>query len=81
MTYGTPEWQGWVLGEEDGLKHIKAAFDAGINAFDTANVCVWSDISRTYFQLTSNDRYTLMVVPRKSLARRSKSTTFHEMRS
>jgi len=38
MTYGTPEWQGWVLGEEDGLKHIKAAFDAGINAFDTANV-------------------------------------------
>lgn len=40
MTYGTPEWQGWVLGEEDGLKHIKAAFDAGINAFDTANVRV-----------------------------------------
>jgi aryl-alcohol dehydrogenase-like predicted oxidoreductase len=25
MSYGTPEWQGWVLGEEEGLKHIKAA--------------------------------------------------------
>jgi aryl-alcohol dehydrogenase-like predicted oxidoreductase len=38
MTYGSPEWQGWVLGEEEGLQHIKAAFDEGINAFDTANV-------------------------------------------
>jgi hypothetical protein len=38
MTYGSPEWAGWVLGEEDGIAHIKAAYDAGINAFDTANV-------------------------------------------
>ncbi|KAK7444806.1 hypothetical protein VKT23_015123 [Stygiomarasmius scandens] len=38
MTYGSPEWQSWVLGEEEGIKHIKAAYDAGVNAFDTANV-------------------------------------------
>lgn len=38
MTYGTSKWSGWVLGEEEGLNHIKAAYDAGINAFDTANV-------------------------------------------
>jgi aryl-alcohol dehydrogenase-like predicted oxidoreductase len=38
MSYGSPEWQDWVLGEEEGIKHIKAAFDLGINAFDTANV-------------------------------------------
>lgn len=25
MSYGTPEWQGWVLDEEEGVKHIKAA--------------------------------------------------------
>ena len=25
MSYGSPEWQGWVLKEEEGLKHIKAA--------------------------------------------------------
>ncbi|KAK7444791.1 hypothetical protein VKT23_015108 [Stygiomarasmius scandens] len=37
MTYGSPEWQSWVLPEEEGIKHIKAAYDAGINAFDTAN--------------------------------------------
>ncbi|PBK66664.1 Aldo/keto reductase [Armillaria solidipes] len=38
MTYGSPEWAKWVLGKEEGIAHIKAAYDAGINAFDTANV-------------------------------------------
>ncbi|KAK0482789.1 NADP-dependent oxidoreductase domain-containing protein [Armillaria novae-zelandiae] len=38
MTYGSPEWQKWVLGKDEGIAHIKAAYDAGINAFDTANV-------------------------------------------
>jgi len=37
MSYGSPEWQSWVLPEEEGIKHIKAAYDAGINTFDTAN--------------------------------------------
>jgi aryl-alcohol dehydrogenase-like predicted oxidoreductase len=27
-----------ILGEEESLKHIKAAYDAGIQTFDTANV-------------------------------------------
>ncbi|TRM56994.1 NADP-dependent oxidoreductase domain-containing protein [Schizophyllum amplum] len=38
MSYGSPEWQAWVLPEEEGIKHIKAAYDLGINTFDTANV-------------------------------------------
>ncbi|KZP03467.1 Aldo/keto reductase [Athelia psychrophila] len=38
MSYGTPAWESWVLPEEDGIAHIKAAYDAGINTFDTANV-------------------------------------------
>ncbi|KAJ7119755.1 Aldo/keto reductase [Mycena epipterygia] len=39
MSYGDPSWMGnWTLPEEEGLKHIKAAYDAGVNAFDTANV-------------------------------------------
>ncbi|KAJ6485422.1 NADP-dependent oxidoreductase domain-containing protein [Mycena vitilis] len=38
MSYGDPKWSGgWVLGDEEASKHIKAAYDAGINAFDTAN--------------------------------------------
>ncbi|KAG8943116.1 hypothetical protein FRC04_003196 [Tulasnella sp. 424] len=38
MSYGSPEWEPWVLGESEGLEHIKTAYDLGINAFDTANV-------------------------------------------
>lgn len=38
MQYGDKGWQDWVLGEEEGIKHIKAAYDAGIQTFDTANV-------------------------------------------
>jgi aryl-alcohol dehydrogenase-like predicted oxidoreductase len=38
MSYGDANWSGnWVLGEEEAHKHIKAAYDAGINTFDTAN--------------------------------------------
>ncbi|KAF9482881.1 Aldo/keto reductase [Pholiota conissans] len=37
MSYGTPEWQTWVLPEEESINHINAAYNAGINAFDTAN--------------------------------------------
>lgn len=25
MSYGSPEWQKWVLGEEEGIAHIKKA--------------------------------------------------------
>ena len=25
MSYGSADWQGWVLNEEEGIKHIKAA--------------------------------------------------------
>jgi len=38
MSYGSSSWQGWVLGEEEGIAQIKQAYDLGINAFDTANV-------------------------------------------
>ncbi|TFY79092.1 hypothetical protein EWM64_g4920 [Hericium alpestre] len=38
MSYGSPEWQPWVLGEEDGVRQIKEAYDLGIQTFDTANV-------------------------------------------
>lgn len=26
MSYGTPEWQSWVLPEEEAIKHIKFAY-------------------------------------------------------
>ncbi|KAH7341053.1 Aldo/keto reductase [Rhizoctonia solani] len=38
MNYGNKEWMDWVLGEEEAITHIKAAYDAGIQTFDTANI-------------------------------------------
>ncbi|THH13537.1 hypothetical protein EW146_g6692 [Bondarzewia mesenterica] len=37
LQYGDPNWQGWVLPEEEAVNHIKAAYDAGIQTFDTAD--------------------------------------------
>lgn len=39
MQYGHKGWQGWVLeDEEEAFKHIKYAYDHGIQTFDTANI-------------------------------------------
>ncbi|KAG8880517.1 hypothetical protein FRB98_005045 [Tulasnella sp. 332] len=38
MSYGNTNLASWVLGEKEGIEHIKLAYDLGINAFDTANV-------------------------------------------
>ncbi|HET9227464.1 MAG TPA: aldo/keto reductase [Thermoanaerobaculia bacterium] len=38
MSYGTPEWRAWVLGEEDSRPFIRRALEMGINFFDTANM-------------------------------------------
>ena len=37
MSFGTPEWQPWVLDEEKSIEILKAAWDRGINTIDTAN--------------------------------------------
>src|SRR5215472_17473537 len=38
MTYGSKKWREWVLEEADSKPLIKAALDAGINFYDTADV-------------------------------------------
>lgn len=39
MTFGNPSWEGspWVLDEERSLPLLKAAYDQGINTWETAN--------------------------------------------
>ncbi|BFZ57600.1 hypothetical protein PYCC9005_004652 [Savitreella phatthalungensis] len=37
MSYGSSKWQDWVLDEKESIELIKAAFDAGINTFDSAD--------------------------------------------
>lgn len=35
MSYGSSEWAPWVLNEDEALPLLKAAFDRGINTWDT----------------------------------------------
>ncbi|KZT26194.1 Aldo keto reductase [Neolentinus lepideus HHB14362 ss-1] len=38
MQYGSSEWLNWVISNEDEMaRHIEAAYDLGINTFDTSN--------------------------------------------
>ncbi|MCJ1303142.1 hypothetical protein MMC08_005949 [Hypocenomyce scalaris] len=38
MSIGHQDWAPWVLGEEESLPILKAAYDRGLNTWDTANV-------------------------------------------
>ena len=38
MSFGNANWMPWVLDEEEALPLIKAAYDRGLNTWDTANV-------------------------------------------
>lgn len=38
MSFGDPAWQPWILDEEKSLPLLKAAYDRGLNTWDTANV-------------------------------------------
>lgn len=40
MTYGSKEWQKWLLEGDDAIEQLKFAYDSGINTFDTADVCL-----------------------------------------
>ncbi|PBK71239.1 aryl-alcohol dehydrogenase [Armillaria solidipes] len=36
--FGSSDWYSWVQNEEESIKQIQAAYDLGINTFDTANI-------------------------------------------
>jgi aryl-alcohol dehydrogenase-like predicted oxidoreductase len=38
MSFGDPAWQPWILDEEASLPLLKAAYDKGINTWDSANI-------------------------------------------
>lgn len=40
MSYGNDTWGEWILGEKEGIEHIKAAYAAGINVCEIA-LLVW----------------------------------------
>jgi 1-deoxyxylulose-5-phosphate synthase len=38
MSYGSSAWRPWILDEEAAAPHVRAAVEAGITFFDTANI-------------------------------------------
>ncbi|MCJ1408026.1 hypothetical protein MMC19_002099 [Ptychographa xylographoides] len=38
MSYGSSDWQGWVLNEEESLPLLEHAYKVGINTWDTADI-------------------------------------------
>ena len=38
MTYGDPGWRDWILGEDDAEPIVRAAVEAGVTFFDTADM-------------------------------------------
>ncbi|RAL02817.1 aldo/keto reductase [Aspergillus ibericus CBS 121593] len=38
MSYGSSDWQGWVLNEEEALPLLEHAYNRGINTWDTADI-------------------------------------------
>ena len=38
MGFGSSKWLPWVLDEEESIKLLKAAYDIGMNTWDTANM-------------------------------------------
>ncbi|KAI9255973.1 NADP-dependent oxidoreductase domain-containing protein [Sporodiniella umbellata] len=46
MSFGSDTWQDWVKNEQESLELIGAAYDAGINFFDTADVYSNGDSER-----------------------------------
>jgi 1-deoxyxylulose-5-phosphate synthase len=38
MTFGTPQWRPWVIGEEAARPIVRRAVELGINVFDTADL-------------------------------------------
>ncbi|GAA5989397.1 hypothetical protein JCM10908_001293 [Rhodotorula pacifica] len=46
MSYGNKQWAEWVLEKDEALEHFKAAYDLGINTWDTADVYSNGDSER-----------------------------------
>jgi aryl-alcohol dehydrogenase-like predicted oxidoreductase len=68
MSYGSSKWAEWVLEEEKALPLLKAAWDAGIQTWDTADM---------YSNVAGRTRIAnCRECPRNLLGKQLRNTTF-----
>ncbi|QRW21140.1 aldo/keto reductase family protein [Rhizoctonia solani] len=53
-SYGNKSWEEWVIGEEEGIEHIKAAYDAGIQTFIPQMFIPMASLNAFWERLSSN---------------------------
>ncbi|KAJ5779899.1 hypothetical protein N7457_007619 [Penicillium paradoxum] len=68
MSIGNPEWADWVIGPEKALPLLKAAYDRGINTWDTANIYSNGDSEKVIAQAIKEYN-----IPRQKLVLMSKA--------
>lgn len=75
---GHKDWQPWVIEEDEALPLLKAAYDRGLNTWDTANVSRPNTDTQTQTArpriLTIQPRSTATASPKRSSAKRSRSS-------
>lgn len=63
MGFGDTAWRGWVLNEDDSRPIIRAAFEAGINFFDTADAyssgASETIVGKVLSEIATRDEYVL----------------------
>lgn len=71
MSYGTPDWQGWVLNEEQSLPLLEHAYKVGLNTWDTVGFSLsFEPLQKPYLHMMiSRPTSTPMVNLKKSSAR------------
>ena len=55
MSYGSDTWAKWVLNEDKSLPLLKAAWDAGIQTWDTADI--YSNVTQNSFPFSNTGRF------------------------
>lgn len=73
MSYGSKQWQDWVLDEDESLPLIEHAYKKGINTWDTVSGPLPVHLET---ELIYNRRMSIPTVdPKKLLAKLWRSTT------
>jgi aryl-alcohol dehydrogenase-like predicted oxidoreductase len=55
MSFGSPDWQEWIIDEAAALPLLKHAYDVGVNTWDTADVCTpMANLRKLSERLSSN---------------------------